>query len=84
MHAAIQRDEAEPRRDMLRVNVDHSEPRHQRMNARFMVDAEQDEMFRRYCGLLGRGPNQPLGRQSRAGVVAPWNWRRFEDRPQPA
>eukprot|EP00969_Alexandrium_andersonii_P157109 6944883-Alexandrium_andersonii.AAC.1 len=32
MHAAIQRDEAAPRRDLVRVNVDHSEPRHLRMN----------------------------------------------------
>eukprot|EP00969_Alexandrium_andersonii_P167201 7390736-Alexandrium_andersonii.AAC.1 len=50
MHIAIQRDEAEPRRDQQRNNSDHSELRHQKMNDRFMVVAEHDEMFQRYCG----------------------------------
>eukprot|EP00969_Alexandrium_andersonii_P309247 13666035-Alexandrium_andersonii.AAC.1 len=83
MHLAIQRDEAQPRRDQQRNNSDHSKLRHRKMNDRFMVDAENDEMFRRYCGLLGRDPRLPKGKQSKAGSVAPWNWRRFEDRPPP-
>eukprot|EP00969_Alexandrium_andersonii_P361718 15458168-Alexandrium_andersonii.AAC.1 len=46
MHLAIQRDEAQPRRDQQRNNMDHIELRHRKMNDRFMIDAESDEMFR--------------------------------------
>eukprot|EP00969_Alexandrium_andersonii_P088447 3900710-Alexandrium_andersonii.AAC.1 len=42
-----------------------------------------DEMFRRYCGLMGRDPRLPSGQRSKSGKVAPWNWRRFEDTPPP-
>eukprot|EP00969_Alexandrium_andersonii_P013193 575620-Alexandrium_andersonii.AAC.1 len=40
-------------------------------------------MFRRYCGLMGRDPTLPSGQHSKAGSVAPWNWRGFQDRPPP-
>eukprot|EP00969_Alexandrium_andersonii_P025074 1095765-Alexandrium_andersonii.AAC.1 len=53
------------------------------MNSAFMKRAQADEMFRRYCGLLGRDPTLPPGQQSKAGSVAPWNWRDFQDRPPP-
>eukprot|EP00969_Alexandrium_andersonii_P314660 13900570-Alexandrium_andersonii.AAC.1 len=32
---------------------------------------------------MGRGPTLPPGQQSKAGSVAPWNWRDFGDRPPP-
>eukprot|EP00969_Alexandrium_andersonii_P039982 1752312-Alexandrium_andersonii.AAC.1 len=40
-------------------------------------------MFRRYCGLMGRDPTLQPGAQSRAGTVAPWNWRSFDEQPPP-
>eukprot|EP00969_Alexandrium_andersonii_P297184 13132884-Alexandrium_andersonii.AAC.1 len=46
-----------------------------------MKRAQADEMFRRCCGLLGHDPTLPPARQSKAGSVAPWNWRDFQDRP---
>eukprot|EP00969_Alexandrium_andersonii_P283932 12552598-Alexandrium_andersonii.AAC.1 len=48
-----------------------------------MKDAAEDEMFRRCCRLMGRDPRLPKGKQSKAGSVAPWNWRHFDDRPPP-
>eukprot|EP00969_Alexandrium_andersonii_P253210 11190688-Alexandrium_andersonii.AAC.1 len=53
------------------------------MNDKFMTDCAEDEMFRRYCGLMGRDPRLPTGRQSKAGMDAPWNWRDFDDAPPP-
>eukprot|EP00969_Alexandrium_andersonii_P078596 3465581-Alexandrium_andersonii.AAC.1 len=48
-----------------------------------MARAADEEMFRRYCGMMGRDPNLPKGQQSKAGSLAPWNWRNFDDRPLP-
>eukprot|EP00969_Alexandrium_andersonii_P349364 15430843-Alexandrium_andersonii.AAC.1 len=48
-----------------------------------MVRAGEDEMFRRYCGLMGRDPDLPKGQQSKAGSLAPWNWRHIDDQPPP-
>eukprot|EP00969_Alexandrium_andersonii_P185743 8207420-Alexandrium_andersonii.AAC.1 len=42
-----------------------------------MKRAYKDEFFRRYCGLMGRGPTPPSGQQSKA------DWRNFQDRPPP-
>eukprot|EP00969_Alexandrium_andersonii_P002036 90213-Alexandrium_andersonii.AAC.1 len=53
------------------------------MNDKFVRDCADDEMFRRCCGLMGRDPRQPKGRQSKAGMVAPWNWLDFDDVPPP-
>eukprot|EP00969_Alexandrium_andersonii_P332341 14686314-Alexandrium_andersonii.AAC.1 len=79
MHLAIQQDEERPRREQLRNKTQHSERKRRNMNDKFTRDYAEDEMFRRYCGLMGRDPRQPKGEQSKAGTVAPWNWRNFDD-----
>eukprot|EP00969_Alexandrium_andersonii_P035834 1570186-Alexandrium_andersonii.AAC.1 len=48
-----------------------------------MKRAFDDEVFRRYCGLVGRDPTLPSGQRSKSGKVAPWSWRRFDDVPPP-
>eukprot|EP00969_Alexandrium_andersonii_P003818 165163-Alexandrium_andersonii.AAC.1 len=54
------------------------------MNDNFTKRAHDDPMFRRYSGLMGRDPTRPAGKRSKAGAVAPWNWRHFEDVPRAA
>eukprot|EP00969_Alexandrium_andersonii_P071823 3170363-Alexandrium_andersonii.AAC.1 len=83
MLLAVQQDEDQPRREQLRNKTGHSDRRRHTMNDAFMKRAYKDELFRRYCGLMGRGPTLPSGQQSKAGSVAPWNWRGFGDRPPP-
>eukprot|EP00969_Alexandrium_andersonii_P307423 13589698-Alexandrium_andersonii.AAC.1 len=53
------------------------------MNDTYMKRCHDDEMFRRSCGLMGRDPTLLSGDQSKAGSVAPWNWRSFFDQPPP-
>eukprot|EP00969_Alexandrium_andersonii_P272922 12063761-Alexandrium_andersonii.AAC.1 len=67
MYLAVQRDEEQPTREQLRNKTGHSDRRHRTMNNAFMTPAADDEMFRRYCGLMGRDPNLPKGQQSKAG-----------------
>eukprot|EP00969_Alexandrium_andersonii_P098123 4331898-Alexandrium_andersonii.AAC.1 len=53
------------------------------MNDAYMRRCHDEPMFRRCCGLMGRDPTLQPGAQSRAGSVAPWNWRSFDDQPPP-
>eukprot|EP00969_Alexandrium_andersonii_P266975 11798491-Alexandrium_andersonii.AAC.1 len=76
---AVQQDEEQPRREVIRSKTGHSETRRNAINDGSMKRAFDDEMFRRYCGLVGRGPRLPSGTRSRSGVVSPWNWRRFDE-----
>eukprot|EP00969_Alexandrium_andersonii_P076482 3371983-Alexandrium_andersonii.AAC.1 len=63
MYLAVQRDEEQPRHEQQRNKTGHSDRRHRTMNNAFMHRAADDEMFMRYCGLLGRDPNRPKGQQ---------------------
>eukprot|EP00969_Alexandrium_andersonii_P056052 2470405-Alexandrium_andersonii.AAC.1 len=83
MHAAVQRDEAEPRRELRRAHGQHSDSRHSRMNEKFWQRIRNDPMFRRYSGLIGRDPTREGGDKSKADQVAPWNWINVDDVPPP-
>eukprot|EP00969_Alexandrium_andersonii_P051609 2266633-Alexandrium_andersonii.AAC.1 len=53
------------------------------MNDACMKRCRGEEMFRRYCGLMGRDPTLQPGAPSRAGSVALRDWRSFYDQPPP-
>eukprot|EP00969_Alexandrium_andersonii_P285597 12626561-Alexandrium_andersonii.AAC.1 len=46
MHAAVRQAEAEPRRELRRARNQHSDPRHKRMNEKFMRRCRTDPTFR--------------------------------------
>eukprot|EP00969_Alexandrium_andersonii_P253957 11224561-Alexandrium_andersonii.AAC.1 len=83
MFLAVQQDEDQPRRELIRNKTGHSEKRHRTMHDAYMRRVCDDELFRRYCGLMGCDPTLPPGQQSTSGRVAPWNWRSFGDAPPP-
>eukprot|EP00969_Alexandrium_andersonii_P363651 15462409-Alexandrium_andersonii.AAC.1 len=59
---AVQQNEEQPRRELIKNKTGRSEKRHRAMNDTFMKRCRDDEMFRRYCGLMGRDPTlQPWG-----------------------
>eukprot|EP00969_Alexandrium_andersonii_P186488 8239467-Alexandrium_andersonii.AAC.1 len=64
MFLAVQQNEEQPARELIRNKTGHSNKRHHTMNDTYMKRAHDDEMFRRCCGLMGRDPTLMPGAQS--------------------